>query len=96
MFGRHPRGWRECNWFNKGWILATKSSHYSSLTTMFVSRSFSKIFGNTLIGFKIGFGSNLKGLKIGLEAIQEVEKGVIISIKVGIWLESAKTTEFGP
>ena len=58
---------------------------------MFVLRSSIKIFGSTLIGFKIGFGSNLKGLKIGLEAIPEVEKSVIISIKVGLWLHNAQT-----
>ena len=61
---------------------------------MFVLRSSIKIFGSTLIGFKIGFGSNLKGLNICLDAIPEVEKSVILSIKVGFWLHNAKTAQF--
>ena len=59
-------------------------------------KKFIKIFSSNLIGLKIGFESNPRGLKFGLKRIQEVEESVIISVKVGSWLHSAQTVDFLP
>ena len=51
------------------------------------STSVFKTFEVILIPFKRGFGSTLKGMKVGLEGIPEDEETVIGLLKVGYQLQ---------
>ena len=55
-----------------------------------------KTFDGILITLKRGFGSALKGMKIGLKGIPDDEEIVIGLIKVGYQLQNAHTTLFLP
>ena len=62
------------------------------LASTFVFKTFECI----LIPFKRGFGSTLKGMKVGLEGIREDEEIAIGLMKVGYQLQNAHTTLFLP
>ena len=63
---------------------------------MFSPISLIWIFENYLVWLEISFQSTLRGSRLSLEVIPEVEGRSIGSIKVGFWLQNAHKDQFWP